>query len=107
MSISPNKIKIKPENNVDLMMRIFFYLLKQKMFTSDQFLIDNIVVLVFTKTSGDCFSGVYKETVRRGVLVSPKFCKILVAPDFVEFVLGSFSCFNIEIVYSNFTFCGA
>ena len=58
MSISPNKIKIKPENNVDLMMRIFFNLLKQKMFTSDQFLIDNIMVLVFTKTSGDCFSGV-------------------------------------------------
>ena len=25
----------------------------------------------------------------------------------MEFVLGSFSCFNIEIAYSNFTFCGA
>ena len=27
--------------------------------------------------------------------------------DFVEFVLGSFSCFNIGIANSNFTFCGA
>ena len=25
----------------------------------------------------------------------------------MEFVLSSFSCFNIEIAYSNFTFCGA
>ena len=25
----------------------------------------------------------------------------------MEFVFGSFSCFNIEIAYSNFTFCGA
>ena len=35
------------------------------------------------------------------------FAKFLWAPDFVEFVFGSFSCFNIEIVYSNFSFCGA
>ena len=34
------------------------------------------------------------------------FCKILVTARFVEFVLGSFSGFNIEIGYSNFTFCG-
>ena len=27
------------------------------------------------------------------------------APDFVEFVLGSFSCFYIEFAYSKFTFC--
>ena len=31
---------------------------------------------------------------------------VLVLPDFVEIVLGSFSCFNIEIAYQNFTFCG-
>ena len=28
------------------------------------------------------------------------------SPDFVENVLGSFSCFIIEFAYSNFTFCG-
>ena len=35
------------------------------------------------------------------------FAKFLWAPDFVEFVLGGFSCFYIEIAYSNLTFCGA
>ena len=29
------------------------------------------------------------------------------APDFVEFVLDSLSCFNIVIAYSNYTLCGA
>ena len=29
------------------------------------------------------------------------------AQNFVEFVLGCFSYFNIEIAYLNFTFCGA
>ena len=33
--------------------------------------------------------------------------KLWWAPDFVEFVLGRFSHFYIEIAYSNFTFCGA
>ena len=40
----------------------------------------------------------------RGVLGLPKF---YVALGFVSFVLGRFSDFNIAIVYSNFTFCGA
>ena len=32
------------------------------------------------------------------------FAKFQLALDFIEFVHGSFSCFNIEIAYSNFTF---
>ena len=40
----------------------------------------------------------------RGVLVLPK---LYWAPDFMEFVLGRFSHFNIAIAYSNSTFCGA
>ena len=45
--------------------------------------------------------------VRAGVcLFAWIFAKFLWAPDFVEFVFGSFSCFYIEIAYSNFTFCG-
>ena len=42
----------------------------------------------------------------KGVLALLIFCKFLVSARFMEFVLGSFSCFNIEIAYSNFTFCG-
>ena len=41
------------------------------------------------------------------VLVLLLFVKLQWAPDFVEFVLGSFSCFYIEIAYSNVTFCDA
>ena len=41
-------------------------------------------------------------TASRGVLVFLRFCKSLVSAR-----LCSFSCFNIEIAYSNFTFCGA
>ena len=42
-----------------------------------------------------------------GVLALLKICKILVSARFVEFVLGRFSHFHIEIAYLNFTFCGA
>ena len=42
-----------------------------------------------------------------GVLFFRNFAKFLWGPDFVEFVLGSFSCFNIEIACSNFTFCSS
>ena len=42
-----------------------------------------------------------------GVNVFLKFCKILVSIRFVEFVIGSFSCFNIEVAFLNFTLCGA
>ena len=35
------------------------------------------------------------------------FAQFYWASDFVEFMLGSFSCFYIDIAYSNFTFCGA
>ena len=39
------------------MMRIFLNLLKQKKkFTSDQLLIDNIIILIFTKTNAHSFS---------------------------------------------------
>ena len=34
------------------------------------------------------------------------FAKLYRAPDFTENVLDSFSCFYIEIAYSNFTLCG-
>ena len=34
------------------------------------------------------------------------FAKFYWAPDFVENVFGSLSCFNIKIAYPNFTFCG-
>ena len=35
------------------------------------------------------------------------FARFYREPDFVENVLGSFSCFYIEIAYLNFTFSGA
>ena len=35
------------------------------------------------------------------------FARFYREPDFVENMLGSFSCFYIEIAYLNFTFCGA
>ena len=37
----------------------------------------------------------------------PEILQNFRAPDFVENVLGSFSCLNIEIAYSNFTSCDA
>ena len=35
------------------------------------------------------------------------FTKLCGVPGFGEYVLNVFSCFYIEIAYSNFTFCGA
>ena len=41
------------------------------------------------------------------MLIFLKFCKIIASARFVEFALSRFSYFNIEIAYSNFTFCGS
>ena len=59
-----------------------------------------------------CFQ--FHEVFRKFSKVNPGVCsfcrnfaKLCGAPGFWETVFDNFSCFYIEIVYSNFTFCGA
>ena len=58
------------------------------------------VIILFTKILIDNFSI---EQLSQECARFPEILQNF--SEFVEFVLGSFSCCNIEIAYSNFTFC--